>query len=109
LAGMDEWRPDSDKAIAWRLKCLRYLVAGGNQSAFAAQLGIDVKRWNNFERGIPLSKEVAFMIVKKWPDLSLDWLWRGLDDHLTVKRQRELAEAGNALISADRSTATKAG
>lgn len=101
-------RPDSNESIAWRLKCLRWAIAEDNQTRFAAQLNIDPKRWNNFERGIPLSKDVALKIVQTWPDISLDWLFRGLDDHLTVKRQRELAEAGKALTSAVRSN-TKVG
>ena len=100
--------PESTEATAWRLKCLRYSVAGTNQTRFAGILGIEPKRWNNLERGHPLSKEVAFLIIRRWPDISLDWLFRGKDDHLTVKRQRELADAGNAMTSADRSTA-KAG
>jgi hypothetical protein len=108
MPSMKDWRPDSNEAIAWRLKCLRYAIAGDNQSAFAAQLGIDVKRWNNFERRSPLSKDVALKIVQRWPDLSLDWLFRGIEDHLSVRRQRELVAAGNALISPDRSE-TKVG
>lgn len=96
----------SNEATAWRLKCLRKVIAGDNQTAFAARLGIEANRWNNMERGSPLSKEVAFLIVRHFPDISFDWLFRGLDDHLTVKRQRELAEAGKALtMSAPRSKA----
>lgn len=96
-------RPDSDEAVRFRLRSLRYLIAGDNQSAFAAKLHIEPKRWNNLERYAPLSKDVAFKIVQTWPDITLDWLWRGRDEHLTVKRQRELDEAGKALISAERS------
>jgi hypothetical protein len=94
---------ESKEATAWRLKCLRMAVSGDNQTAFAAQLGIEANRWNNMERGSPLSKEVAFLIVRRFPDISFDWLFRGKDDHLTVKRQRELAEAGKTLTSAVRS------
>lgn len=108
MNAMENWRDDSGEAIAWRLKCLRYAIAKNNQTAFAIQLGIDPKRWNNFETRSPLSKDVALKIVQKWPDLSLDWLFLGRDGHLTVKRQRELIEAGNALTSAPRSE-TKVG
>lgn len=99
---------ETNQATSWRLKCLRKAVSGDNQSAFAARLGIEPNRWNNMERGSPLSKEVAFLIVRQFPDITFDWLFRGLDDHLTVKRQRELAEAGKALMSAPRSK-TKVG
>jgi hypothetical protein len=63
-------------------------------------MGIEVKRWNNFERGSPLSKEIAFVLVTKIPGLTLDWLWRGVEDGLSVKLQRELTEAGKATTSA---------
>ena len=102
-SGMADGSKQSNEATAWRLKCLRKAVSGDNQSAFAVRLGIEPNRWNNMERGSPLSKEVAFLIVKQFPDITFDWLFRGLDDHLTVKRQRELAEAGKALTSAVRS------
>jgi hypothetical protein len=82
---------DSDEAVAARLRLLRQVVTGENETAFAIRLGIiEVKRWNNVERGWPLSKEVAFAIVRRFPDLTLDWLWLGRVDGLTLKRQREL-------------------
>jgi transcriptional regulator with XRE-family HTH domain len=82
-------REDGDEAVARRLKMLRKAI-GENQTAFAARLGLSQSRWNNFERGLPLSKEVAFAIVRRFPDLTLDWLWLGRVDGLTLKRQREL-------------------
>jgi hypothetical protein len=92
---MRNHRPDSKEAVAERLKLLRLVVSGENQTAFAARLGVEVKRWNNFERGSPLSKEVAFLIVKKFPNVTLDWLWLGRSDGMPVRFQRELDEAGN--------------
>jgi hypothetical protein len=89
-------KPDSNEAVAERLRLLRQVVSGENQTAFAARLGIEVKRWNNFERATPLSKEVAFLIVKKFPNVTLDWLWLGIDGGLPSRFQRELAEAGKA-------------
>ena len=50
-----------------RLKALRFMIAGENQTSFAARIGIEVKRWNNFERGSPLSKEIAILLVQKIP------------------------------------------
>lgn len=99
LRAMEATRADSKEAVAARLRLLRQVVAGGNQTAFAARLGIEVKRWNNFERGSPLSKEVAILIVQKFPDITLDWLFLGRSDGLTVKRQRELEQAGNSGIT----------
>ena len=91
-------RPDSKEAVAERLKLLRLVVSGENQTSFAASLNIEVKRWNNMERGYsPLSKEVALLIVKKYPDFTLDWLFLARRDGLTLKRQRELDQAAFSL------------
>ena len=88
--------PDSNTAVARRLELLRQVFSGESQTAFAARLGIEVKRWNNFERGKPLSKEIAFLIVKKFPDVTLDWLYLGNEGGLPIRLQRELEDAGKA-------------
>lgn len=51
-------------STADRLVRLRKYVSGDSQTAFANRVGIEVKRWNNFERGSPLSKDVALTLVK---------------------------------------------
>lgn len=89
-------RPDSNEAVSERLRLLRQVVSGESQTAFSARIGIDPKRWNNFERGMPLSKEVAILLVKKFPDVTLDWIYLGNENGLSVRRQREFAEAGKA-------------
>jgi len=88
--------PSENAEVARRLATLRHVVSGENQTAFAHRIGIEVKRWNNFERCHPLSKDVAFLLVRKVPGLTLDWLFLGIEDGLPVKLQRELAEAGKA-------------
>lgn len=85
---------------AERLKALRQFVAGDNQTLFATRMGIEVKRWNNFERGSPLSKEIAILLVTKVPGLTLDWLYLGIESGLPIALQRELAAAGNGKTSA---------
>lgn len=92
-------KPSENSEVARRLTILRLAVAGGSQTSFAQQVGIEVKRWNNFERGLPLSKDVAFSLVRKFPGLTLDWLFLGIEDGLPVKFQRELAEAGKSTTS----------
>lgn len=82
-----------------RLIALRQLRAGENQALFAAQIGIEYKRWNNFERGKPLSKDVAFRLVRIVPGLTLDWLFLGKEEGLPVSLQRELAAALAAVTS----------
>ncbi len=93
-----------EHGLATRLKALRYMIAGDNQTTFAAQMGIEVKRWNNFERGSPLSKEIAFLLVQKIPGLTLDWLFLGREDGLTRTRQLELADALKAVAAPVKST-----
>lgn len=92
--------PTENSEVARRLVSLRLAVAGESQTAFAQRVGIEVKRWNNFERGLPLSKDAAITLVRKFPGLTLDWLFLGVEDGLPIKLQRELAEAGKATTPA---------
>lgn len=101
LPVMPKATDDSDySGTKLRLQIVRQFVAGDNQSKFAADLGISPNRWNNFERGSPLSKEIAFRLVRKIPGLTLDWLYLGIEDGLPTRLQRELTTVGNDLISA---------
>ena len=86
--------------VAQRLSTLRRVISGESQTAFAARIGVEVKRWNNFERGLPLSKEIAITLVRKIPGLTLDWLYLGVESGLPIALQRELAEAAKGLTSA---------
>jgi len=86
-----------NSAIAARLRVLRHFVSGsshGSRLAFAKRMGIPYARWHNFERGLPLSKEIALHLVRTIHGLTLDWLYLGKEDGLSVKLQRDLAEAG---------------
>ncbi len=95
--------------LRMRLKALRYMIAGENQTLFAAKIGIEVKRWNNFERGSPLSKEIAILLVQKIPGLTLDWLFLGKEDGLTGTRQTELTDALRAVAGPGKLTTSAAG
>lgn len=92
-----------------RLMALRYMVAGENQTIFAAKIGMEVKRWNNFERGSPLSKGMAILLVQKIPGLTLDWLFLGKEDGLPRTLQAELADALKAVAGAGKLTTSAAG
>jgi hypothetical protein len=87
--------------IARRLRILRHHVAGsghGSQMTFASRMGIEHRRWNNFERGFPLSREIAVLLIRKIGGLTLDWLYLGRDDGLSRALHRELVEAGKAVM-----------
>jgi len=77
-----------------RLRDLREKVHGfsghGGQKAFAEWLDIDPRRWNNFERGFPLSREIEDKLVAKTPGLSVEWLRHGGERQLSVELARKL-------------------
>jgi hypothetical protein len=83
-------------AYLHRLRLLREIISGDNQADFARRLGIPPKRWNNYERGFPLSREIAFMIWKKFPGMSPEWIWFGAVGNLS-KYYRERIKAAELL------------
>lgn len=87
----------SNEAIARRLRVLRTYVSGidhGSRARFASRVGIEYKRWNNFERGYPLPRDAATHLVQRIPGLTLDWIYLNRDDGLPLRLQRELLDAG---------------
>jgi hypothetical protein len=88
--------PDFDQnAYVRRLQLLREIVSGENQVDFAERLGIDVKRWNNYERGYPLPREIAFLLRKMF-DVCPGWIWFGLEGNMP-SHLREKIKAAEAL------------
>ena len=77
-----------------RLKRLRAALSFDTSTAFAAFLNISVQRWNAYENGAPLSREVAFRLVQKISGLSLDWLYFGKTEALPLELARRLGELG---------------
>ena len=103
-----------------RLKLLREIVSGENQQEFAERLGIPFKRWNNYERGYPVPRETAFLLMQRFPGISIEWLWFDMKGNLSPhyqarieaaeKAEREHAKAVKALEKAQgkvKETATK--
>jgi hypothetical protein len=93
-----------------RLKLLREIISGENQQDFAQRLGIPFKRWNNYERGYPVPRETAFILMAKFPGISIEWLWFGMTGNLSEayanrikiaeQAEREHAKALKALDKA---------
>jgi hypothetical protein len=78
---------------ARRLRILRtYVGHGDNQTRFAENYGFTPARWNNLERGYELSRDAAIQLVRQIPGLSLDWLFFGKPDALSVIMRSELEE-----------------
>ena len=88
---MDCSFPGSDESKrVRRLREATGFIGRGGQQAFANFLGVDRGRWNNVECGAPLSKDMALRIVRKFPGVTLDWLFLGRPEGLTVEMARML-------------------
>lgn len=81
------------KEYVFRLKVLRRVIADDNQIEFASRIGIDMKRWNNYERGYPVPREVAFILIKKFPGLSVEWIWFGWTGNLSPSFKKKIEDA----------------
>lgn len=79
---------------AERLIRLREALNYDTSTAFANFLGIMPNRYNNFENGMAMSRDVVFIMVQKVPGLSVDWLWFGKPDGLSVSLAQRLGELG---------------
>jgi hypothetical protein len=82
--------------VARRLRTLQKAV-GGRGTTMADRLDISPQRWGNFLGGKPLNREVAIKLVQTIPGLTLDWLYLGKIDGLTVELARMLEEAEKQL------------
>ena len=81
-----------DSKRARRLREAMGFNGRGDQQKFAELLGVDRGRWNNVECGAPLSKEMALRIVRKFPGVTLDWLFLGRTEGLTAEMVLALSE-----------------
>jgi transcriptional regulator with XRE-family HTH domain len=86
-----------------RMRVLResYGFSGhGGQQAFAKHLGVGGNRWSNVENGRDLGIELALIIVERCPGTSLDWLYLGKADGLTLSTMQRLGiiEPGGSLM-----------
>jgi hypothetical protein len=79
-----------------RLKLLREIVSGENQQEFAERLGIPFKRWNNYERGYPVPRETAFLLMQRFPGISIEWLWFDMKGNLSPHYQARIEAAEKA-------------
>lgn len=85
--------PAREESVRHRAKRLRVTLGYSTVTAFAAFLRIEQKRWYNVENGYPLSKDLALLLVQRIPGLSIDWLWLGRPDGLSLSLARRLGEA----------------
>src|SRR5882672_9280313 len=81
------------EAYRRRLRVLREIVSGDNQSEWARRLGIDFKRWSNYERGYPVPREVVFLLHRKFPGMSIEWIWFWLTTSLSAHYKERILTA----------------
>jgi hypothetical protein len=89
--------------IAARMKAIRIASGHSSQTDFAGFLGVDVKRWNNVERGFPVSRMMAQILVQKIGGLSLDWIYEGNEAGLAVATRDQLRKAQDQSEGKERS------
>jgi hypothetical protein len=85
------------EAYLGRLRLMREICSGENQADFAKRLGIPAKRWSNYERGYPVPRETAFLIIQKFPGMSVEWLWFGMMGNLAPFYRDKIAAAEQIL------------
>jgi transcriptional regulator with XRE-family HTH domain len=98
----------TDTSVGKRMRKLRIALGYKQASTFAlSRLGIDANRWTNVERGFPLSKELAFLLVQKIPGLTLKWIYFGrAETSLSVGLARKLGELGEEPTPSRRNNTT---
>jgi hypothetical protein len=101
LQSHDEARTLSGMAqIDWsevgeRLRIIRTLVGYGDhggQKQFARDFKFGPTQWNNWENGHPIPWQEAVRVTSAVPGLTLDWIYLGVRDGLTVKLDTAIAD-----------------
>lgn len=75
--------------IAIRARKLRAVLGFQTAVSFSQWLSVTNQRWGNVENGAPLGIDLALIVVKK-TGVTLDWLYRGRPEGLTVDLARRL-------------------
>lgn len=83
--------------VAKRLRVLRLAEGGDKSNVFAARMGFTPPAYSNFENGVPLSKPAAIQLATRVPGLTIDWLYMGREEGLSVDLRRRLSEAAEVL------------
>jgi transcriptional regulator with XRE-family HTH domain len=84
-------RPEKHRASAERMLRLRNTF-GLTQAAFAKEFGFTTRQWSNYENGRPVGHTAAMQLIEKIPGLSLDWIYRGRIEGLSVAMAVALGE-----------------
>ncbi len=91
-----------NELVSARLKLLREALGVSTQAKMADELGVEFNRYNNVERGKPLGHELAVLICRRFPGVTLDWLYFGKADGLPLELARRLGEAARPITTPSR-------
>jgi transcriptional regulator with XRE-family HTH domain len=69
---------------------LRFAEGYATAKEFADRLGVSPNRYGNVEAGASLSIDMAQKIVANVPGCSLDWLYNGVENGLSVSFRKRL-------------------
>jgi hypothetical protein len=94
------------EAIRRRLVVIRTHVSGSNQAAFARTLGISPTRWNNIERGFPLTLNLLFLLTKTVPGLTPEYVTHGSLERMQSILKRQLSTLEDELFPSPKSRAS---
>ena len=78
--GKKQARPRKYTPSARRLRALIEVIGfegRGAQTGFAKEIGVDRRRLNNVLVGYPLSRQLARIIICRYPGVSMDFLFMG--------------------------------
>ena len=73
-----------------RLIQTRERLGFSSQSAFAVFLGVGLTRLNRIENGDSISRDIATIMCRKIPGMTLDWIYFGNAEGLPLQLAREL-------------------
>jgi transcriptional regulator with XRE-family HTH domain len=71
---------------------LRVALDIATQQAMAEHLGVSFNRWNNVERGMSLGHDLAVIMCQRIPGLTLDWLYFGRVEGISMDIAQRLGE-----------------
>jgi len=96
--GDDAISERESEAIRRRLIVIRTHADGDNQAAFCRRLGISHTRWNNIERGFPLTLKMAFLLIKAVDGLTIGYITHGYFDRVPTQLKNQLVALEDQLF-----------
>ena len=92
MAGKRSKKKAPRNDVAERLIRLRTAYKLFTTTALADRLGVSLQRVSNVENGLPLGKDLAFLIAKKFQGVPPTWLWFGSTAGMDVQVAELLGE-----------------